>query len=124
MPNNTRPIDGGLREAADAAAEGLTKGARSAAGAIDESRSAAADGLDTAASAIHRGADDLPGGDRVRSFARATADRLSTGADYVRRNDATRMMSDVKAMVTSHPGPALVASAMLGFLLARSLSRE
>ncbi|NOT25660.1 MAG: hypothetical protein HOP16_06105 [Acidobacteria bacterium] len=122
MPDNTRPASA-LRDVADVAAESLTDGARTAAAAIDESRSTAA-GLETAASAIHRGADDLPGGDRVRSFARATADRLSTSADYVRRNDTRRMMSDVKTLVTSHPGPALVVSAMLGFLVARSLSRD
>lgn len=123
MPDNTRPASA-LRDVADVAAESLTDGARTAAAAIDESRSTAAAGLETAASAIHRGADDLPGGDRVRSFARATADRLSTSADYVRRNDTRRMMSDVKTLVTSHPGPALVVSAMLGFLVARSLSHD
>ena len=39
-----------------------------------------------AASAIHERANALPGGDTVRNFAHATADRLTTSADYVRRS--------------------------------------
>ena len=66
--------------------------------------------------------DIVNGGGEISQW--QNADAAMKLLDYVRRNDATRMMSDVKAMVTSHPGPALVASAMLGFLLARSLSRE
>jgi ElaB/YqjD/DUF883 family membrane-anchored ribosome-binding protein len=91
---------------------------------MDQSRSTAADGLETAALAVHDRADDLPGGDTVRNFARATADRLSTSADYVRSHDAKRMVADVETFVKSNPGPALVVAAAFGFLLARSLSKD
>ena len=65
-----------------------------------------------------------PGGETVRNVARATADRLSTGADYVRSHDAKRMMADVESFVKSNPGPALAIAAAFGFLLGRALSRD
>ena len=102
----------------------MTDAAGDAAAAIDDSRSTAADGLDTAASALHDRADDLPGGETVRNVARATADRLSTSADYVRSHDAKRMMADVETFVKSNPGPALAVAAAFGFLLGRALSRD
>ncbi len=135
MPNKTRPVGSptgddaytatdDLTDRAWNAAASMTDAAGDVAEAIDESRSTAADGLDTAASALHDRADDLPGGERVRHFARATADRLSTGADYVRSHDAKRMMGDVESFVKSNPGPALVVAAAFGFLLGRALSRD
>ena len=67
---------------------------------------------------------NLPGGETVRNFARAAADRLNSGADYVRSHDAKRMMADVEAFVKSNPGPALVVAAVFGFLVGRALSRD
>ena len=135
MPNKTQSVGSPMGHDADTTARDLTQRARNAAAsmtdaaddaaaAIDESRSTAADGLDTAASALHDRADDLPGGEPIRSFARATADRLSTGADYVRSHDAKRMMADVETFVKSNPAPALVVAAAFGFLLGRALSRD
>ena len=139
MPDNTRSVGnpmGNGGQDADTAAGEMAQRARNAAAAMTdaagnaaaaalaESRSTTADGLDTAASAIHERADDLPGGDTVREFARATANRLNTSADYVRSHDAKRMMADVESFVKSNPGPALAVAATFGFLLGRALSRD
>ena len=135
MPNTTRSRGSSAEDDMDTTVGNLTNRARNAAAsmtdaagdavmAIDERRSTAADGLDTAASALYDRVDDLPGGDTVRSFARATANRLSTGADYVRSHDAKRMMADVETFVKGNPGPALVVAAAFGFLFARALSRD
>ena len=135
MPNTTRPggnpmgddanaAFGDLTQRARNAAASITDAASDAAAAMDQSRSTAADGLETAALAVHDRADDLPGGDTVRNFARATADRLSTSADYVRSHDAKRMVADVETFVKGNPGPALVVAAAFGFLFARALSRD
>ena len=62
---------------------------------VDEGRSMAADRLEGAASTVHERADELPGGPRVKEFAHAAADRLSTTADYIRDHDARHMMADV-----------------------------
>ena len=115
---------GDLAQRARNAAASMTDAAGNAAAALAESRSTTADGLDTAASAIHERADDLPGGVRIRNFARATADRLNTSADYVRSHDAKRMMADVETFVKSNPGPTLVAAVAFGVLLGRALSRD
>jgi hypothetical protein len=113
-----------ITERAGNAASSVADAAGDAAAALDEKRSTAADGLDTAASALYDRADDLPGGETVRKVARATADRLSTGADYVRSHDAKRMMADGESFVKSNPGPALAVAAAFGFLLGRALSRD
>ncbi|MEQ1907390.1 MAG: hypothetical protein ABMA15_01115 [Vicinamibacterales bacterium] len=128
MLNKTVTLGNELVENAKTAAQDLTERVRNsaseAAAAIGESRSTAADGLDTAASALHGRADDLPGGDTVRNFARSTADRLSTSAKYMRSHDAKRMASDAETFVKSNPGPALVVAAAFGFLLGRAFSRD
>ena len=139
MPDNTRSVgnpmgNGGhdvgaaagemAQRARNAAASMTDAAGNAAAAALSESRSTTADGLDTAASAIHERAEELPGGDTVRNFARATANRLNTSADYVRSHDAKRMMADVETFVKSNPGAALVAAAAFGVLLGRALSRD
>jgi ElaB/YqjD/DUF883 family membrane-anchored ribosome-binding protein len=135
MPNKSHSVGNPTRDDADTAFGGVTERTREAAAwmtdaavdtaaAIDAGRATAADGLDTAASALDDRAADLPGGKTVRNVARATADRLSTSADYVRSHDARRMMADLETVVKRNPGPALVVAAAFGFLLARALSRE
>ena len=124
MPNDTRTVGNPSGYDAETAAADLSQRAQSVARGIEESRSTAADGLDNAASAIQDHADDLPGGPTVRKFARAAAYRLSTTADYVRTHDSKRMMADVEAFVKSNPGPALIASAVFGFLVSRAMSRD
>lgn len=98
--------------------------ARTAAETVDQTRSVAARGLETAASAMHDQADRLPGGDRVSGFAHSAADRLSTTADYVRRNDLASVRGDVEALVKKNPGPALLAAAAFGFLIGRAIARD
>ena len=120
MKTTARDMTEGVRNAAAS----MTDAARAASATFDDSRSTAADGLDAAASALHDRADDLPGGEAVRSVARATAGRLGSSAEYVRTHDAKRMMADVESFVKSNPGPALAVAAAFGFLLGRALSRD
>ncbi len=135
MPTKTNrsnnPAASGAESAADNMTDSargtvasITDAARDAGTALDDSRSAAADNLDAAASAVHDRVADLPGGESVRNVARATADRLSSSADYVRTHDARRMMADVESIVRSNPAPALAIAATLGFVLGRALSRD
>lgn len=91
---------------------------------IDENRGAAASGLESAASALRERADTLPGGERVASAAHATADAVGVAADYVRQNDVKTMMADLQQLVKNNPGPALLTAAALGFLIARTFSRD
>ncbi len=91
---------------------------------IDENRGAAASGLETAATALRERADTLPGGEKVANAAHATANAVGVAADYVRDTDLKAMMTDVQKLVKNNPGPALLAAAALGFLIARTLSRD
>jgi hypothetical protein len=95
---------------------------RAAADTIDNNRDNVAGGLETAASTLHEKAENLPGGEKISDFAHSAADKLSTTADYVRQHDVNSMMTDVQEMVKRNPGPALLLSAVLGFLVARAFS--
>ena len=103
---------------------GATRMAQAAAGKIDQNRTAAAGGLESAASTLHEKADSLPGGESVKGAAHKAADALSSTADYVRENDVKSMMADVQQLVKNNPGPALLTAAVLGFLVARTFSRD
>ena len=89
---------------------------------VDDNREAAAGGLAAAASSLHEKADALPGGEKVASIAHSAADKLSGTADYVRDHDVNSMMADLQRLVKANPGPALVAAAVVGFLVARAFS--
>jgi hypothetical protein len=89
---------------------------------IDENRHAAAGGLGKAAAALHESAESLPGGEKVAGLARATAEKLSSTADYVREHDINRMRADVGTLVKNNPVPSLLAAAVIGFLVARAFS--
>jgi hypothetical protein len=95
---------------------------RTTADKIDDNREAAAGGLAAAASALHEKADALPGGEKVASIAHSAADKLGGTADYVREHDVNSMVADLERLVKANPGPALVAAAVLGFLVARAFS--
>jgi hypothetical protein len=91
---------------------------------IDDNRGAAASRLESAADTLRDKADTLPGGERVAHAAHATADAVVSAADYVRQNDVKAMMTDVQTLVKNNPGVALLTAAALGFLLARTFSRD
>jgi hypothetical protein len=91
---------------------------------LDENRGAAASGLESAASALREKADTLPGGEKIANVAQTTADAVGVAATYVRENDLKAMMADVQRLVRNNPGPALLTAAALGFLIARTFSRD
>jgi hypothetical protein len=97
---------------------------RMAADKVDQNRDAAAAGLQSAASTIHDKADALPGGETARRLAHVTADKLNVTADYIREHDVDSMISDFYRLVKNNPGPALLGAAVLGFVVARSFSRD
>ena len=93
---------------------------RTAVDKIDESRDTAAGGLEQAATALHGKAEGLPGGEKVTSLAHATADKLTSTADYVRDHDVNQMMADVETLFKNNPGRSLLAAAVIGFLVGRA----
>ena len=92
--------------------------------AVDQGPSAAAEGLETVAAALRVGVDGLLGEERVKDFARAATDRMSSGADFIRSRDPQRIMADIRRLVTSNPGVALVVAAACGLAVGRALLRR
>jgi len=84
----------------------------------------AAGKLQGAADSIDRKADSFPGRARVVSAAHAAADSLTSTADYIRANDVKSMLADLKRVAANNPGPVLLGAVALGFLIARSFSRD
>jgi len=89
---------------------------------VDANRQTAAQGLEQAASTIRDKAQSLPGGETVSDLAHSAADKLTATAGYVREHDVNTMMADVETLVKNNPGPALVAAAVVGFLVGRAFS--
>jgi ElaB/YqjD/DUF883 family membrane-anchored ribosome-binding protein len=89
-----------------------------------EARDTLSDMARTATKKVEDAVDELPSGQRVKEFASAAADRLSTTADYMRTHDAKRMMADVETVVKNNPGPALLVAAVCGFMLGRAITRD
>lgn len=56
--------------------------------------------------------------------AHPAADASSSTAEYFREHDVRSMLADVRKLVKNNPGPALLTAAVLGFLVARTFSRE
>ena len=89
---------------------------------IEEGKDAAAGGLKKAASALHENAGTVLGGDKLTQLAHSAANVLDTTADYVRDNNASTMMRDVKALVKNNPGASMIAVAVVGFMAGRAFS--
>ncbi len=135
MPNRNPSSENPLKNSAEATAprattrvrdqeDAITDMAGAGADTVNQGRDAAADGLESTASAVRASAERLPGGPKIQEFAHATADRLSSTADYMRTHDAARMVADLGGWVKHNPGPALVVAAAFGFLVGRALSRD
>jgi hypothetical protein len=96
---------------------------------LDESRKSTAVALDQAAAKLHSGGEQLIGAahtaaDQASGVAHAAADKLQAAADYIRETDLKGMGEDLKDIVKRHPGPALAAAAVLGFIVARGFRRD
>ncbi len=112
-------------ERLDAAAQARSTASKPGPGAADKpagNRETSAEGSQGADPSPH--AEPRAGGPRVGRAARAAADSLDHTAKYIREHDAAGMMTDVKRLVKDNPVPALIGAAILGFLLARTLSRD
>lgn len=128
FPSAAEPLGSNLGDRANeigsSAGQKANEVARAAADEVSSQRGNAASGLESAASTLHSKADRLPGGEKVSKFAHSAADKLSSTADYVRDADMARIRGDVERVVRNNPGPSLLAAAVVGFLVARTLSHR
>jgi ElaB/YqjD/DUF883 family membrane-anchored ribosome-binding protein len=113
-----------VTDAAVTAKERVSEAGRQATGKVDEKRGPAADALQSAASTIHEKAEDLPGGETVKSVAHSTAEKLESTAGYIREHDVKAMLSDVEEIVKRNPGPSLLVAVTIGFLIGRAFRED
>jgi ElaB/YqjD/DUF883 family membrane-anchored ribosome-binding protein len=59
-----------------------------------------------------------------RRTARTVGSILQTASRRARDRDVRGALSDIREIVDEHPGTALAAAAVIGFVLARSLARR
>lgn len=78
-------------------------------------REAVADGIDSVASRISAG------GEHVAHGAKATADKMSDSATWLRDTSGRDMMHSFESMVKEHPGRTLLGAVAIGFLAGRML---
>lgn len=60
-------------------------------------------------------------GDALSRAGRGVAAGVADSAGYLRNNDAREMLDDVRGLAKKHPGTALIAVAVVGFLLGRKM---
>ena len=111
-----------LSDAASLAKRKASDVGRMAVDKIDASRAATAGKLETAASVLHEKAD--AGSRTIAAAAHTAADAISSSAEYIREHDAKTMVEDLQRLVKNNPGPVLLGAVVLGFLVARSFSRD
>jgi ElaB/YqjD/DUF883 family membrane-anchored ribosome-binding protein len=106
-----------ISDAATQVRERATEFSRAAAKKADETRGFTADTLqDTADSMRHCG---QASGDAITNLANESADKIESGARYVRANDFRGMVGDV---VRQNPGVSMIAAVAAGFLIGAALA--
>lgn len=112
----TKTLPDQVTDAAFAVKDKVNELSRSATEKMEATRVAAAGGLDTTASALHNS------GEKVADLAHGTADKLNTGAKYLRNKDVPGILSDLQGVVRKNPGMSLLVAGFVGFAVARALS--
>lgn len=113
---NTKSLPDQVTDAAARVNEKVNDFSRSATEKIESSRVAAAGRLDSTASALHDSAET------ITDLAHGTADKLSAGAKYLRKNDVPSILSDVQAFVRKNPGMSLMVAGLVGFAVSRAFT--
>ncbi len=124
LSDTAQSVKNKVTDAATTAKQKMSDAGRQATDRIDEKRGPAADALESAASTIHEKAEDLPGGETVKSVAHSAAEKLESTAGYIREHDVKAMFSDVEEIVRRNPGPSLLVAVAVGFLIGRAFRED
>jgi ElaB/YqjD/DUF883 family membrane-anchored ribosome-binding protein len=89
---------------------------------IDAQRELAARALENSAETLKGRAD--AGARWTTKTAHSTAGKLRATARYLRKNDLRAMLDDVEDVVRQHPGTAIAAAAVAGFLVGKAFKRR
>lgn len=124
LSDTAQSVKDKVSDAASTAKQKVTDAGRQTADKIDEKRGPAADALESAASTLHEKAEDLPGGETVKSVAHSAAEKLESTAGYIREHDVRAMLTDVEDIVKRNPGPSLLIAVAIGFLIGRAFRED
>ncbi|MBI3280913.1 MAG: hypothetical protein HYZ57_13845 [Acidobacteria bacterium] len=111
-----------LAESAHQAREKAAEFGRTAVDRIDLGRQSAAGTLQSAAETLRSSAPT--GAGRMRELAHGAAQKLESGAAYMREHDVRTMARGAEQSMKRHPGVSLTAAAAVGFLLGVALRRK
>lgn len=109
-----------MKEKAGEMKDRVADASRKATDRIDAQREPAARTLENTAQRIRERGERVSGA--TSSAVQTTVDKLQATADYIREHDLNAMFEDVQDVVRRHPGPALAAAAVAGFLVARAFT--
>ena len=118
-------VAGKIDEAKDKARElgdRAVEAGRRATEKVDAQREPAARALENTASRLQERGDRIA--NATSGAVRTTADKLQATADYIREHDVRDMFNDVQDVVRRHPGQALAAAAVVGFLVGKAFSGD
>lgn len=106
-----------VSSATEEAKRRVSDAAQAAVNKADQQRERVAIAFDKTAATLQQHRDKLPD-------AAQTAAELQFTADYLHEHDVNAMAEDVKILIRRHPGTAVGAAALFGFVLAFSLRRK
>ncbi len=112
----TKTLPDQVTDAASAVKGKVNDLSRSATEKMEATRLAAAGRLDSTASALHNS------GEKVADLAHETADKLNSGAQYLRNKNVPGIFSDLHGIVRKNPGMSLLVAGFVGFAVARALT--
>ncbi len=112
----TKTLPDQVTDAAFAVKDKVNDLSRSATEKMEATRIAAAGGLNTTASALHNS------GEKVADLAHGTADKLNSGAKYLRNRDVPGIFGDLQGIVRKNPGMSLLVVGFVGFAMGRALT--
>jgi len=124
LSDTAQSVKDKVTDAAATTKQKVSEAGRRTTDKIDEKRGPAADALQSAASTIHEKAEDLPGGETVRSVAHSAAEKLESTAGYIREHDVRAMLTDMGEIVKRNPGPSLLIAVAVGFLIGRAFRED
>ncbi|HTP69494.1 MAG TPA: hypothetical protein VMJ35_11370 [Dongiaceae bacterium] len=96
---------------------------------VADAKYAAASGLERTALSLRSGADQVSdighaAAEQVSDIGHSAAERIQATADYVRDAELEGIATDVRNLVRRYPTQLLVGAALLGFFVARTLTRS
>ena len=90
--------------------------------ATETARERVGDAMDRAGTRISDGADRV--NEEMSKLTNRAASALASGREYVRTSDRGTVVTDATRVLKRHPGKAMLAAAVIGFVVARTLQRS